>query len=238
MKAISVDLEWPTTGSSKVITVPLATISGPIASTFFAPETPALELDDHEWSLPLLIYKSLLALPPDARAICMSRVVFAGGGANIPGLSSKLLAEVDNIVKKYGWSAIRGKPVDQQRARLKEVGQGRAGPPSARHGVADPPGKDYVEERLQKQAAKDSQPSLQATLRKVESLGSWAGASLLASLKVKGFVEIEREKYLSHGLNGAHRDVEISVVPQKQSYGPGVLKSGGERSSWTLAGWA
>ena len=237
-KGATVDVDWPTTSSSKVVALPLATISKPIESTFFAPETPAQEMDDNEWSLPLLIYKSLLALPPDTRAVCMSRIVFVGVGSNIPGLSARALAEVENIVNEYGWSAMRGKPVDQQREKLKELGQGRTGPPSARHAVPDPPGKDYVEERLQKQTAKDSKQSVQAILRQVESLGSWAGASMLASLKVKGFVEIEREKYLSHGLNGAHRDVEISVVPQRQSYGPGVLKSGGDRSSWTLAGWA
>jgi hypothetical protein len=60
----------------------------------------------------------------------------------------------------------------------------------------------------------------------------------LATLKIKGFVEVEREKFLSHGLAGAHRDVDISVVPQRQSYGSGVLKTAGDRSSWTLAGWA
>lgn len=234
-----VDIDWPTGKSSKVVTLPVATLSQPLEAAFFAPETPEQQQDDHEWSLLLLVFRALLALPPDARALCMSRIVFIGGGSNIPGLTSRIMTGVGAIVTKHGWSAVRGKPVEQRRERLKELGQGRTGNPSARHGVPEPPGKDYVEERRQKQASKDHPQQVLGVLRQVESLGSWAGASLLASLKVRGFVEIERERYLSHGLNGAHRDVEISVVPQRQSmYGPGILKTGGERSSWTLAGWA
>lgn len=234
----TISIDWPSATSSRSITLPLYILSEPLEAAFFAPDTPAEQLDDHEWSLPLLIYKALLSLTPDSRAACMSRIVFVGGGAKIPQLSKRVLTEVETIVKTYGWNAVRGKPVEKQREKLKEIGQGKAGPPSARHGVPEPPGKDYVEEKLQKQAAKDAQVNVQGILRQVESLGSWAGASLLASLKIKGFVEVEREKFLSHGLAGAHRDVEISVVPQRQSYGSGVLKTAGDRSSWTLAGWA
>lgn len=234
----TISIDWPSATSSRSITLPFHLVSEPLEAVFFAPDTPAEQLDDHEWSLPLLVYKSLLSLTPDSRAACMSRIVFVGGGAKIPRLCNRVLAEVEVIVKTYGWNAVRGKPVEKQREKLKEIGQGRARPPSARHGVPEPPGKDYVEEKLQKQAAKDAQVNVQGVLRQVESLGSWVGASLLASLKVKGFVEVEREKFLSHGLAGAHRDVEISVVPQRQSYGSGVLKTAGDRSSWTLAGWA
>jgi hypothetical protein len=234
----TINIDWPSAMSSKPVRLSLHTLSEPFEAVFFAPGTPAEQLDDHEWSLPLLVYKALLSLPPDARAVCMSRIVFVGGGSKTAGLCNRILREVEAIVKRYGWNAVRGNPVEQQREKLKEIGQGRTGPPSARHGVPEPPGKDYVEEKLQKQAAKDAQVNVQGVLRQVESLGSWNGASLLAGLKIKGFVEVEREKFLSHGLAGAHRDVEISVVPQRQSYGPGVLKPGGDRSSWTLAGWA
>ena len=233
-----VNIDWPSATTSKSVILPLQTLSEPLENVFFAPGTPAEELDDHEWSLPLVIYKALLSLPPDARAVCMSRIVFVGGGAKITGLCNRVLMEVEAIVKRYGWNPVRGKPVENQREKLREIRQGRTGPPSARHGVPEPPGKDYVEEKLQKQAAKDVQANVQGVLRQVESLGSWTGASLLASLKIKSFVEIEREKYLSHGLAGAHRDLDISVVPQRQSYSSGALKPGGDRSSWTLAGWA
>ena len=234
----TINIDWPCATSSKSITLPVLTFCEPLEIAFFASGTPAQELDDHEWSLPLIVYKALLSLPPDARAICMSRIIFVGGGAKIPGLCNRVLLEVEAIVKRYGWSAVRGKPAEQQREKLREIRQGRTGHSSARHGVPEPPGKDYVEAKLREQAAKDTQASVQGVLRQVESLGSWTGASLLASLKIKGFVEVEREKFLSHGLTGAHRDVEISVLPQRQSHGPGLLKPGGDRSSWTLAGWA
>ena len=234
----AVNIDWPSATSSKSTTLPLRTFSEPFEAAFFASGTPTSFLDDHEWSLPLLVYRELLSLPPDARAVCMSRIVFVGGGAKIPGVCNRVIMEVGAIVKRYGWNAVRGKPVEQQCEKLKKIGQGRTNLPSARHGVPHPPGKDYVEDKLQKQAAKDTEVGVQGVLRLVESLGSWAGASLLASLKIKGFVEVEREKFISHGLNGAHRDVELSVVPQRQSYGPGTLKSNGDRSSWTLASWA
>jgi actin-related protein len=234
----TVTIDWPSATSSKSTTLPLRTFSEPFEAAFFATGTPISFLDDHEWSLPLLVYRELLSLPPDARAVCMSRIVFVGGGAKVPGVCDRVLMEVEAIVKKYGWNAVRGKPVELQREKLREIGQGRAGLPSARHGVPEPPGKDYVEEKLQKQAAKDTEGGVHGVLRLVESLGPWAGASLLASLKIKGFVEVEREKFISHGLTGAHRDGDLSVVPQRQSYGSGTLKTGGDRSSWTLAGWA
>ncbi|KAL3248971.1 hypothetical protein ABHI18_011831, partial [Aspergillus niger] len=57
--------------------------------------------------------------------------------------------------------------------------------------------------------------------------------SLLTSLKIRGLVEIEREKYLQHGLAGASRDLEHGHAPDRRS----GLRTGGDRSSWTLAGW-
>ena len=233
-----VDVDWPYTAPTKLEALPFATFAEPVESTFFAPTILEQELDDEELPLSMLLYKTLLSLSPDTRALCMSRIIFVGGGANIPGLSARVIGEVENMVEKYGWNSVRGKPIEKRRQQLGELGQGRTGPPAASYGVPAPPGKDYVEERLLKQAAKDAQSKVQGVFRQVESLGSWAGASLLTSLKIKGFVEIERERFLSHGLAGANRSSEASVQPPKPSYGPGLnFKSGGDRTSWTLAGW-
>ena len=233
-----VDVDWPSAASSKLGSLPFATFAEPIESTYFAPTTSAQELDDEELPLPLLLYKALLDLSPDARAMCMSRIVVVGGGASIPGLSARVIGEVEKMVEKYGWNPVRGKPVEKRRQQLGELGQGRTCPPAASYGVPTPPGKDYVEERLIKQAAKDAQSKVQGVFRQVESLGSWAGASLLTSLKIKGFVEIERERFLSHGLAGANRSSEVSMQPPKASHVSKLnFTSGGDRSSWTLAGW-
>lgn len=40
------------------------------------------------------------------------------------------------------------------------------------------------------------------SVRGVESLGGWAGASLVASLRVRGVHEVEREDFLKHGFRG------------------------------------
>ena len=235
---VAIEIDWPATTTSKYIQISREEFSSPVEDVFFLVETQSKKLDDDELSLPLLIFKALLSLPPDVRALCMSRIIFVGGGSNIPGLSSRALDEVEAIVEKYGWCGVRGSRLETERKTLNELNQGRTRPPNARHGTADSPGQDFVEEKVRKRADKDSQPQIKGVLRSVESLGSWSGASLLASLKIRGFVEVEREKFLSHGLNGAHRHMDTSVVPQRQSYVAGVLKSGGDRSSWTLAGWA
>ena len=228
------DIDWPTDSSSELVKLPSALFSEPVEKAFLAPDTQGQYLDDHEHSLPMLVYESLQVLAPDARAICVSRIIFVGGGATIPGLAQRILHEVDTLVRRYGWSPVRGKRTQDRRESLKDIGQGRSKTATARSTEPLPPGNDFIEEKLQKQHAKEALPNVQGELRQVDSLGAWAGASLLTSLKVKGSVEIEREKFLQHGLAGAHRDADISVVPQRTG---GPSRSGGDRTSWTLAGW-
>ena len=38
------------------------------------------------------------------------------------------------------------------------------------------------------------------TVRGVDTIGAWAGASLVASLRIKGVHEIEKDEYNKHGL--------------------------------------
>ena len=40
------------------------------------------------------------------------------------------------------------------------------------------------------------------TIRGVNSLGTWAGASILAGARVKGILEVDREKFLSNVSSG------------------------------------
>ncbi len=233
-----IEIDWPTSMSSRVVTLPFALFSQPVEKVLLASETASNHLDDNEHSLPMLVYDILQALPPDARAMCMSRMLFVGGGSKIPGLAQRTIFEVDTLVKKYGWCRIRGNRADNRRKKLREIGQGRAEKPDARFQEPLLPGQDFVEEKLRKQQAKETLPSVQGQLRQVESLGAWAGASLLASLKIKGLVEVERERFLQYGLAGARNPVDVGVVPQRNSSGPGLTKAGDERKSWTLAGWA
>ncbi|KAJ5519655.1 hypothetical protein N7463_000108 [Penicillium fimorum] len=238
----------PTNPEEEYMDVPFSRLAKPVEKVLFAPGVPEHELDDEEKSLPLLVYNALLSLYPDARGTCMSRIVFVGGGSRIPGLRQRVLKEVSLLVDRHGWSPIRGKALERQRQRLEqlrlsarkaslepETPKNNEEAPSTDDAPADPskevPEIDFVEQKLRRQN-KDIPVPIQGVLREVESLGPWAGASLATSLKIRGMVEIEREKFLQHGLAGATRDID-HPIPDRRS----GLKSG-DRSSWTLAGWA
>ncbi|CAG8243308.1 unnamed protein product [Penicillium salamii] len=239
----------PANPEQEYMDVPFARFAEPTEKVLFASDIPEHEMDDEEKSLPLLVYNILLSLPPDARGTCMARITFVGGGSRIPGLRQRVLHEVSSIIDRHGWSPIRGKALERQRERLEQLKLSSQRPSaqteapknneegsSPDEGPSDPskevPEIDFVEQKLRRQN-KDIPVPLQGVLREVESLGPWAGASLTTSLKIRGMVEIEREKFLQHGLAGATRDIE-HPVPDRRS----GLRSGGDRSSWTLAGWA
>ncbi|CAG8195195.1 unnamed protein product [Penicillium salamii] len=239
----------PANPEQEYMDVPFSRFAEPTEKVLFASDIPEHEMDDEERSLPLLVYNILLSLPPDARGTCMARITFVGGGSRIPGLRQRVLHEVSSIIDRHGWSPIRGKALERQRERLEQLKLSSQRPSAQTEapknneegsspdaGLSDPskevPEIDFVEQKLRRQN-KDIPVPLQGVLREVESLGPWAGASLTTSLKIRGMVEIEREKFLQHGLAGATRDIE-QPVPDRRS----GLRSGGDRSSWTLAGWA
>ena len=243
----TVSIPSPSDPGAEYIDVPFSKLAEPVEKALFAQGVADYDLDDEEKPIPLLVYNTLLALPPDVRGICMSRVIFVGGGANIPGIRQRILKDVSSLVEQYGWSQVRGKVVERQRQKLQNLtlnprptstttnpGQNRQDDeiPEPKE---ETPEIDLVEQKLQRNRDKDlsSKSPIQGVLREVESLGPWTGASLVTSLKVRGLVEIEREKYLQHGLSGASRDLEHGYVPDRRS----GLRSGGDRSSWTLAGW-
>ncbi|OGM40159.1 actin-related protein RO7 [Aspergillus bombycis] len=249
----TVSIPSPSNPNSNYMDIPFSKLSEPVEKVLFAKGVADCDLDDEEKPVALLAYNTLLQLPPDVRGICMSRIVFVGGGANIPGVRQRVLAEVSSLIDQYGWSPVRGKVIEQQRQRLQNLrfserqasvdNANDSTPPSPRTSVgkgdqekrdSEEEEIDPVEEKLHRTRDKDTKPAVQGVLREVESLGPWAGASLVASLKIRSLVEIEREKFLQHGLAGASRDFDThGHVPDRRS----GLRSGGDRSSWTLAGW-
>jgi hypothetical protein len=158
--------------------------------------------------------------------------VFSGKGLAITGLPQLILANANLLLDQHGWNAVRGKHFNAERSGLAEIAQGRAGPPDARYRSTFPAPGDPIDERLHKQRMKDVKPPVAVQLRQVESLGPWAGASLAASLKTRSAVELERERFLSHGLAGAHRDGDNHQVGQRATNA-----KANERTSWTLSGW-
>jgi actin-related protein len=245
-----VSIPSPSNPNSTYIDIPFSAFAEPVEKILFANESAERDLDDEEKSIPLLVYNTLLCLPPDVRGTCMSRIIFVGGGANIPGIRRRVLDEVAAMVNTYGWSPVRGEATQKIEEKLLALRLKAPAPakgsqdntiepsessavPDSQENEAPEEEVDFVEQKLRRSKDKDTKHQVHGVLREVESLGAWAGASLVASLKIRGQVEIEREKYLQHGLAGASRDSDHGHVPDRRS----GLRAGGDRSSWTLAAW-
>lgn len=240
------------------LNVPFAQLAEPVMTGIFAIDRDTREIDEHEQPVHLLMFKALLSLPPDARSLCMSRIIFTGGGSHIPGLKVRLLEEIGSLIAERGWDPVEGRAAAKQRMRLKEIKnpQQTSNPvlstPETTHPTNDPSKPvgetlpaalqgqvhDPIAEKLQHDRMKGSKTMASGHIRGVETLGPWAGGSLVASLKIKGVVEIERDSFLQHGLAGARKDSETSTTQTRQSFGPNVPKPGSEKPGWTLGGWA
>ncbi len=214
----------------KTLRIPFTKLAEPVEKGLLAHGANIHNLDHEEQSLPQLIYKCLLALPSDVRSACMARIIITGGGSNIAGLKTRLLNEVMSIIDKRSWNPV----------------QGRVARPATDHPKLDQPRGtetmlefqvgDEITEKLEKEKAKRLQADVAGEIRGVETLGAWAGGSLVASLKVKGLVEIERDSFLATGLAGAKRESEVVAATQRMSLG---ARTGlGEKSGWTLGPWA
>ncbi|MCJ1313822.1 hypothetical protein MMC25_007502 [Agyrium rufum] len=234
----------------------------PAEKTFFPSFHTRHEIDDDETPLALILFKSLLRLPPDIRAQCISRIIITGGGSSIPGLKTRLINELEALIYERGWDAVQGRAADERRRRLAEIKENRrtarnafplaqkigeqsVGEPdeTSEHVIPaalQPQIIDSIDQRFLKFGAEHDQSAVTGELRIAESLGSWTGASLLAGMRIRSIVEIERESFLQHGLAGAKRDPDISVMPgqQRQSFGPGLPRLGNDRMAWTLGAWA
>lgn len=215
----------------KSIRIPFSQFAEPAEKILFAKDSRRYDLDDDEQPLHHLVFKSLIHLPPDVRSVCMSRIMITGGGSNIPGFKSRLLHEVAALVEERGWDPVQGKVADERRMRLKEISNNRQRPPDTSQRASNNPQPlltsqlslppDPIEERLRRDQSKGTKPTVSGSIRGVESLGAWAGASLMANLRIKGLVEIERDSFLQYGLAGARRDLESNVANRK-SMGSGM----------------
>ena len=227
-----VEIEWPTLHSFDIVKVSAKEISDLIVSTLLGVSSSRHEHDDHEKSIPALLQKALTTLPTDVRTTCMARLIFAGGGSNISGITDHLLQDTESLLRKYGWDVVRGETATASRKGLTEIAQARAGPPDARHAVPLIREDDSIERELQKELETRRHPAhVEGQLRQVESLGAWAGASLVTTLRIKGLVEIERDRFLSHGLAGASRETEGHTQAQR------TANNRAQEPRWTLAGW-
>ncbi|KUI58033.1 Actin-related protein 10 [Cytospora mali] len=235
-------------------------LSVPSETTFFDSERAPCDFDDNELPLPLLIYRNLLNLPMDVRALCMSRIIFTGGCSSVLGLRGRILDEVNQLIQTQGWDPVHGKAVGAYKSNPKlrrgsrqasndgptGVDDGTGGEQNTGHeedGVwvdapkqereADP---DPIEEQLKK--GQDDKPNVQGQLRAIETLGAWSGASLLNLVKVPALATVERDVWREQGVNGASRPSEVDLkVAQRQSMGAGGLMRSSAGANWTLGVW-
>ncbi|KAH0605902.1 uncharacterized protein H6S33_004359 [Morchella sextelata] len=186
--------------------LPFSALADPTEKCFFAPTTVPSSSPDHpdddDLPLPRLVYEALRAAPVDVRAACMQRIVIVGGASQVLGLKRRVVDEVRLLVEREGWCRVGGRqsgvppPVppkaeeeEQVQEREKEVSYewrvedrgGALSPGSPRGGL---------EKGLQQQ------PAGTPRVRGLESMGAWVGASLVAGMKGRGTVELEREKFL------------------------------------------
>lgn len=241
--------------SATSLELPFDALAEPCESAFFDSQYLPSSFDDHELPLHLLVYRTLAQLPLDVRAVCMSRIIFTGGCANVLGLRGRIFDEVSHLVRERRWDPVQGKAVEQLRANPKlrrkgprQAAEGPTGVASSQlasgtgedgvwHDAANSmPEVDPIEEQLKRGA--DQRPRVHGELRAIESLGAWSGASLATHLKAPAIAAIDREIWLQHGAAGASRASDVDHKAQRQSLGPGGLMRGSAAgSAWTLGVW-
>jgi actin-related protein len=197
-------------------------LSRPVETVLLDPDGPVDAYDDHELPIPDLAYRVLLSLPLDLRALCVSRIIITGGLSNIPGLKSRILQEVSQIIESRGWDPVHSygsatahheKALAARSINLpspsKPIGEGIPLSPAKKPIQDNIPHaarihddiQDPITKKIDTEIRKGKIDAVKGTVRGVETLGAWAGASLVASLRVKGVHEVEREEFLKHGLN-------------------------------------
>jgi actin-related protein len=190
----------PPNDTSPGLSIPFSHFAQPAENTFFQPST-----DDHDLPLPNLMFNTLLVLPVDLRALCVSRIVVTGPQSNIPGLKTRLLAELSRLISNRGWDPVENygtatKPLPQ-RLLARQANKPPAASPDANGSIpiSERPHDDLAD-RLSLQvlhaATKDKEKVVKGVVRGIETLGAWSGASLVASLRVKGKGEVERDEFL------------------------------------------
>ncbi|KAJ4373062.1 hypothetical protein N0V83_003353 [Neocucurbitaria cava] len=237
--------------------IPFASLAKPAENALFAPDLALNEFDDEDLPLHHLIYRTLVSLPIDVRRLCMARIIITGGVSALPGLKTRILKELEALVQIRGWDPVKsyGKASARREEKLRDQREeaelrrqegedtvsSTMDPSSPFPAGLQSPEVDPTDVKLENLSIRNGPPrecSIGGVIRGVETLGAWAGASLVAQQRIKGIVEIERERYLKDGLLGASKEKEVSVIQQRQSMGPGMAMKGGERASWTLGVWA
>lgn len=250
--------------ATQALQIPFETLSRPVETALFATSIPDPHhnLDDDNLPIPLLAYRTLSSLPLDVRSQLVPRIVITGGGASIPGLKKRILFDIENLIKDKAWDPVHNygsieAKVKSRKAQMKTArpiavanesqeqdasstnAETEPSPTAPTYLQSPPPDPILASIQSRTTITLDFEDSSVAsgTVRGIETMGAWAGASLMAGLRVKGAVEIERERFLQHGLLGAV-EREDDAKSKRQSVMPGQIPPArpGERHSgnWSL----
>ncbi len=263
-KETEVDIPLNSTLPPVTLRIGFKRLSEPIELAFFDNREPLPERpDDNELPIDQLAHQALSDLPEDLRAICMSRIIITGGGSNIPGIKQRVLDGLQGLVDARGWSKVQGRVVTERQKKVQkpitnahsateeskndkiDLGEHNEGnnddvsintTASAADQETDP-----ITLKLLRDEARNQRPAFKGQIRGVETLGAWTGASLSAGLRVKSTVEVEREKFLSHGLLEIMKVGDSGPSSQRLSGGgAGISRSSGTGDRWGsgLGAWA
>lgn len=209
--------EVPLSTSTPPTTLRLAfsRLSEPAEKTFFAQTTASSSSpdypDDDDFPVPRLVYEALKDSPIDVRAACMQRIIIVGGGSLVPGLKKRIIDEVRSIVETAGWE--KGQRRDKKSPRppasapkpeslklefkserqIHSEDEGEMTEEENYEWHAPPEGLSADDPEREREKPGVGGPKVKG----LESLGAWVGASLVAGMKGRGNIEVEREKFLS-----------------------------------------
>ena len=242
------------------LNLPFRKLSIPAEKALFAQGKGTKDLDDHDLPLHVLVYKAFLSVSMDVRTVCMSRITFTGGVSHLPGLKRRVLEELCIIMNDRGWNPVKNYGTAlavgyQGRKRTTRLAPIKSAPIAVSSGIdageedhtasetdekpdSRGPAMDEIDKRIQAHKNKDKREEPRGSVRAVGSLGPWAGGSLMASLRIRGIVDVERESFLQHGLSGASKDRPTGSVQQRQGTNFASRPNAEDRSGWTLGAWA
>ncbi|KAK3699287.1 hypothetical protein LTR37_016530 [Vermiconidia calcicola] len=217
----------PDPSSQTSLHIPFSRLSQPAETAILTPSPTPGGDDDHSLPVQTLIFRTLLALPLDLRATCTSRIVFTGGTSQLPGLKGRILQELEHKIETWGWDSVRNygsahkhheKALQERSTNIaayqSQKQQHKAKEKGEATGISFSASKMPIQESIPHserihddtrddvtRKAEGKRPDEErGGARGVETLGAWAGASLIASLRVKGVHEVEREEFLRGGL--------------------------------------
>lgn len=211
-----IEIPLSTSNPPTTLKLPFSRLSEPAENTFFAPSTTPSSSpdypDDDDHPIPRLVYEALKDSPMDVRAACMQRIIIVGGASQVPGLKKRIVDEVRDVVETLGW----------QLGQRRDKNQPKPPPPNPepsikveiKHEINSEDEGEIEDEQYEWHASLEGQSPGRPVEEKrepgdggpkvkgLESLGAWVGASLVAGMKGKGNIEVDREKFLSTVASG------------------------------------